>query len=83
MVTNADVAQAFWKGYKAENTSMTSTGDKLFSFNTVILQRLPDGRVRGNNTQYSHTTTMHQNTANVEAANVLVNPLPFGAQEII
>lgn len=62
MRTNKDVVEAFLRGDILSNTNMTSTGDRLFSYNTCIAERytyrgLP--RCAVNDTKYSVTTSKH------------------------
>jgi len=58
--SNSDVTQAFAKGKTAKSGTMYSTGDKLYSYGTVIATRQADGRVVLNNTKYSVTTSRQQ-----------------------
>jgi hypothetical protein len=81
-LTNSQVADAFWKGQKAHNKSMTSEGDKLFSYWTVILQRLPDGKIIGNETKYSNTTSRHQSEAWISRADILLDNIPRGTNDL-
>ncbi len=60
------VAERFWQGKPGKSVSMTSTGDKLYSYNTVIAQRLKNGEVVFDATHFSPSTGRHQ-TATTEA----------------
>jgi hypothetical protein len=81
-LTNQQVVQAFWRGEEAKNKSMRSRDGKLYSYYTVILQMLPDGRKIGNVTKYSHTTGRHQSEAGVNNADVIVRDVPRGCQDL-
>ena len=67
--SNSDVAQAFAKGKSAKSGSMYSTGNKLYSYGTVIATRQSDGSVVLNNTKYSVTTSKQQSLAKRELQN--------------
>ena len=64
-MTNFDVCVAFVNGSKngAHSLSMSIShdGSKLFSYGTVIAQKLPNGAIILNDTKYSVTTSKHQN----------------------
>lgn len=83
MASNQTVYAAFWKGELGEGSNTHSTGDKLFSYSTVILQRLSDGSVIGNVTKYSSTTSLHQARAGVNIAEMLITGVPRGANDLI
>jgi len=76
------VGERFWSGKAGKGSSVTSTGDKLFSYGTVILQRLSSGLVVGNTTKYSTTTSRHQSICRVHNANILVSDIPRGTVDI-
>lgn len=59
-LANADAAKRFWEGRSGRSHNMESTGDKLYSYGTVIAQRLKDGSIVFNKTSYSSSTTGHQ-----------------------
>jgi len=80
---NSTVGAAFWQNELAENGSMRSTGNKLYSYGTVILQRLPDGKVVGNTTRYSATTSKQQSQCRVRSADILVTGGPRGTTDLI
>lgn len=82
MATTREVGDAFWQGRKLSGSSVHSTGDKLYSYNTVILQRLPDGRVIGNHTKYSVTTSKHQSQVGVSRASLKATNVPMGADDL-
>lgn len=52
-------AANWWAGNRQASSSLFPAGDRLYSFNTVILQKLPDSRVVANVTKYSQTTSKH------------------------
>lgn len=57
---NQDVIKAFVNNGKvAKGNSVFSTGDKLFSYNTIIAERI-NGKVYVNPTKYSVTTSKAQ-----------------------
>ena len=61
MLKNKDIAREFAQnGKPVSNRNMKHEGDRLFSYNTVIAQKLPDGRRVLNLTRYSNTTSDHQ-----------------------
>lgn len=72
-ISTSKVGDAFHKGLIAKGSSVTSTGDKLYSYGTVILQRLPNGRIVGNITKYSPTTSRHQSQTGVHNVLLLGN----------
>lgn len=56
-MTNIQITQAFANGATYGNAnSMSISGDKLYSYNTVIAQRTPDGMFV-NRSRYSMTTS--------------------------
>lgn len=83
MASNYTAYDAFWKGKKCTGSSTHSTGDKLFSYGTVILQRLPDGKTIGNITKYSNTTSKHQSQGRVHSADMLVDAVRRGVIDLI
>jgi len=80
MLSNQDVVQCFYDGKAGHNRSLRSTGDKLFSYQTVILQRIR-GILVGNTTKYSRTTSKHQTLAKVHHADSTVQHIK-GAQDL-
>lgn len=57
---NIEVVKEFIRGNRASGSNLTSTGDKLFSYNTCITQFI-DGTLYINITRYSATTSRHKN----------------------
>jgi hypothetical protein len=65
MNTNNDVVDAFMHRMKLSSQNLSSTGDKLMSYNTCIIQRFVDAETVYviNMTRYSSTTSRHRNSA--------------------
>lgn len=84
-MTNAQVIQAFAFGNKAHSGSLTSTGDKLFSYNTIIAE-FKNNTLYINATKYSVTTSKHQHQLRrtFESWNnkVEVSKIPYNAQSL-
>lgn len=59
MITSEKLIKKFLEGNKAINSSMRSTGDKLFSYFTCIAQKTNNGFIV-NSTKYSDTTSKQQ-----------------------
>lgn len=57
-MTNKDVAEKFLRKEKANTLHLLSTGEKIYSYNTVIAQWYK-GDLIGNATKYSVTTSKH------------------------
>lgn len=58
---NTDLIESFLSGEeRGQSSSLSIEGDKLYSYGTVIAQRI-DGRTIVNKTKYSMTTTKSQN----------------------
>ena len=73
MLSNKQVVSRFVDGKPGASRSMLSTGMVLRSYNTAILQRQADGRLIGNVTKYSTTTSKHQSMAGVRLADIQVD----------
>lgn len=58
-MNNNDVARNFTRGLKGSSGSMMSDGTTLYSYNTAIAKRMPNGEIVINNTKYSKTTSTH------------------------
>jgi len=82
MASNQAAYKAFRKGKSGKGSSTSSTGDKLFSYGTVILQRLPNGQTIGNTTKYSATTSKHQSQAGMNTADLLAVGVPRGTADL-
>lgn len=96
MITNREVAEAFVLGNPSANANMTSTGDRLFSYNTCIaesfLNRYNEICFVVNHTRYSNTTTRHRNYVNDEVYKLIlkgfivivkrVDDVPRGTQSL-
>lgn len=76
------VGDAFWNKKAAQGPSVHSSGNKLFSYGTVILQRLSNGRTIGNITKYSTTTSKHQSQVGVRRATYFVKDVPRGTTDL-
>ena len=63
-MTNFDVCVCFVNGTKngahSLSMSISDNGDRLYSYGTVIAQKLPSGAIILNDTKYSVTTSKHQ-----------------------
>lgn len=63
-MTNFDVCVAFVNGSnngcRSKNMWVNQDGSKLYSYGTVIAQKLPSGAIILNDTKYSITTSIHQ-----------------------
>ena len=81
-MSTSDVGRAFWSKRAAGGSSVHSSGDKLFSYSTVILQRLANGKTVGNVTKYSATTSKHQSQVGVRMATHLVSGVPRGVTDL-
>ena len=57
-MTNNQVVELFENGLKGASLNMTSTGDKLYSYNTIIAQWI-NGKIIVNACKYSATTSKH------------------------
>ena len=82
MASNFTAYNAFEAGKKGTGSSTRSTGDRLFSFGTVIKQRLANDIIVGNVTKYSHTTSKHQSQAHVHSADIWVKAVPRGETDL-
>lgn len=59
---NSDIAIAFHNGWKAQSNNMTCTGTKVYSYDTVIAEKIVTEaglQYVINNTKYSPTTSKH------------------------
>ena len=63
-MTNFDVCVAFVNGSnngcRSKNMWVNQDGSKLYSYGTVIAQKLQNGAIVLNDTKYSVTTSKHQ-----------------------
>ena len=78
----ADVGRAFWSGRPGSGSNVHTSGDKLFSYGTVIAQRLGNGQTIGNVTKYSVTTSKHQSQTGVRMATHQVTGVPRGTTDL-
>lgn len=88
-MTNREVVEAFINGNTGHSLSLTSTGDKLISYNTCIIQKHED-RVIINDTDYSRTTAKQTNPAKNYYKNnwpynkvIVLKGYPRGTQSLI
>lgn len=81
-MTNKQVCEKFLKGEKGRSLNMTSTGDKLFSYNTVMAEWI-DGKMVFNGTKYSRTTSKQVNWLRGYADVVTSKLAPFNAQDLV
>ena len=58
-------------------------GDKVYSYETCILQRVHDGLTIGNATYYSYTTSRHQSKAFSRSADVALYDVPWGVTDLL
>lgn len=88
---NNQVAQRFWeqspKPAKSRSLFYEPEGEyqrygKLFSYGTVILQRVGT-KIIGNATRYSQTTSCHQSIASVWNADVVLYDVLVGCTDLI
>lgn len=89
-MTNREVVQAFVRGEKGKSGSLKSTGDKLFSYQTAIAQRVVgNGELLSdyviNTTKYSVTTSRHQSLLRRELGGTArgVRGVPCGVDELL
>jgi hypothetical protein len=83
MAKNKDVIMGFIYGdTKGKASSITIEGDKLYSYNTVIAQRI-NGAIVINKTKYSMSTTTCQNVLLREMSDArTVEDVRMGAQDL-
>ena len=83
MVNNAKVVLAFKDGKLAKSKSMTSLGDKLLSYGTVICEKCND-KYYYNNTHYSNSTSKHQSIVkSLIPIDVELNNINRGTKELV
>ena len=83
MASNQFAIDQFNKGKAGKGSALRSTGDKLFSYWTVILQRTSTGKLISNITKYSVTTSEHQFQARIKRADHQVDGVPRGTTDLI
>lgn len=77
------VCDAFWNKKAAGGFgALHSSGDKAFSYSTTILQRLKGGKVIGNVTTYSPTTSRHQSACKIYNADIFVDDVARGVSDL-
>ena len=83
MVSNTEVVLAFRDGKLAKSKSMTSLGDKLLSYGTVICEKYND-KYYYNNTKYSNSTSKHQSIVKgLIPINVELSNIKLGTKELV
>ena len=80
-MTNQQVGIKFLKGEKGKSLNMASTGDKLFSYNTVVAQWV-GGRMVFNSTKYSRTTSKQVNWLINYSDMTTSKPVPFNTHDL-
>ena len=80
-MTNKQVGEKFLKGEKGKSLNMISTGDRLFSYYTVIVQWI-DGKMVFNNTKYSKTTSKQTNWIKSYADTVTSEFVPIDTHDL-
>lgn len=80
-MTNQQVGERFLIGEKGKSLNMVSTGDKLFSYNTVIAQWV-DYKMVFNNTKYSPTTSKQTNWIKDYADTVTSEFVPINTHDL-
>ena len=57
-------------------------GRRAWSYSTALLDVLEDGQTVGNITKYSPTTSRHQNEAGVHSADIKLDGVPRGTEDL-
>jgi len=84
-MNNGQVVQRFWDNstrYAQSRSLFYNPTSGLFSYNTIILQRLGK-HILGNGTKYSQTTSCHQSIASMYNADVVLYNVPRGCQDLL
>lgn len=85
MMKNSEVAKDFAFGLESRAGNFFSTGDKAFSYDTIIAQRI-DRVVYLNGTYYSNTTSRHRNLIKQAFGSgqkiVTLEDIPIGADDL-
>lgn len=68
---------------RSGNNSFTEIYPRAWSYQTALRDVLPDGRLIGNDTDYSPTTRKYQNALAVETADVVVTGVPRGTEDLV
>ena len=80
MKSNKCIVDAFYEHKTAENTNMRSTGDKLYSYSTVIAQHI-NNKVIKNITKYSRSTGKQQSY--ISKFDYIAEKVPINTQSLI
>ena len=81
---NKDVVKSFYEGKPNKVTSLSTNGYKLYSFSTVIAQKIKvddKEKIIKNITKYSTTTSKHQ--FYVDNFDYVVTDVPRGATDLV
>lgn len=81
---NEDVVKSFYEGKPNERPSLSTNGYKLFSYKTVIAQKVvidDKTKIIKNITKYSHTTSKHQ--FYIDNFDYVVTDVPKGATDLV
>lgn len=83
---NSEVANAFACGLEGRAGNFFSTGDKAFSYGTIIAQRV-NGTIYLNGTYYSNTTSRHLNLIKRSfyygQQTVTLREVPMGTDDLV
>lgn len=79
---NKDVVSRFIDMYPARTLNLSSDGEKLFSYYTCIAQ-FHEGKLIGNATKYSKSTSTHFNMVFPYVTVVTTKPVPRGATSLV
>lgn len=85
MASNQYAIDQFRKGEAGKGSALWTDGQRLYSYGTVIAQRLDDGSIVGNITRYSVITSKHQFQAGVKGslAHRLLDNIPIGTKDLL
>ena len=82
-MTNSEVCRAFARGYVGHSSNMFTDGNKLFSYSTVIAEKI-NGAIVFNASKYSTTTSKQQTFALREfAPDFVVNGVSRGITSLV
>lgn len=63
-------------------SNLCKHGGTVYSYETCIIDKLPDGRTIGNVTKYSRTTSKHQKQVGVHSCDIRVDNVPRGTDRL-
>ena len=58
-------------------------GDRIYSYDTLLVEPLPDYGFIGNITKYSATTSKHQSKARVKYCRIMIGDVPTGCSSLV